>query len=312
VGHYDLARLSYEWNDLESAVEHLEQGIELSRRNNATEFTAGGYGTLAIIRQAQGDTAAAQSALRQTELLLDQADISPATRLRILIARILVALGQGDMEAAALAAGQAPQLEESGSFPDYVSLMLVQARLLLAQGDRAAVAQHLAMLHGMTSQAGFQSVVAKARVLQALAAPSPEQALGFLTQALAWAEPENYVRTFVDAGEQMKVLLHMVAEQGLAREYVNRLLAAFEPSSRVPPRTKPKTIQFKTLIEPLSDRELQVLRLLASDQTNPEIANALYISVNTVKTHLKNIYGKLGVSSRRQATAKARELGLLS
>jgi LuxR family maltose regulon positive regulatory protein len=317
VGHYDLARLSYEWNDLESGVEHLEQGIELSQRNNATEFTAGGYGTLAVVRQAQGDTAAAQSALRQTEPLLDQADISPATRLRILIARILVALGQGDMEAAALAAGQAPKLEEAGSFPDYVSLMLVQARLLLAQGERAAAVQHLAMLHGMASQAGFQSVVAKARVLQALAAPSPEQALDFLTEALTWTEPENYVRTFVDAGEPMAELLRQAATRGKTPGYVDRLLAAFEGETKdTRPTTGTLPLSLATppssLIEPLSDRELEVLHLLSDGQTNQEIARALCVSINTVKTHLKNVYGKLGVSSRRQATAKGKELGLLS
>jgi LuxR family maltose regulon positive regulatory protein len=317
VGHYDLARLSYEWNDLESAVEHLEQGIELSRRSNATEFTAGGCGTLAVVRQTQGDTAAAQSALRQTESLLDQADISPATRLRILIARILVALGQGDIEAAALAAGQAPKLEESGSFPDYLSLMLAQARLLLAQGKQSAAAQHLATLHGMASQAGFQPVVAKARVLQALAVPSPEQALDFLTEALAWTEPENYVRTFVDAGEPMTELLRQAAARGTTPGYVGRLLAAFEDETegrRRMTEVRPPSfaVHPSPMVEPLSDRELEVLYLLSDGQTNKEIARTLCVSINTVKTHLKNVYGKLGVSSRRQATAKGKELGLLS
>jgi len=312
VGHYDLARLSYEWNDLETAVEHLEQGIELSRRNGAVEFTAGGYGTLAMVKQAQGDGAAAQSALRQTEPLLDQADISTATRLRILIARILVALGQGDLDAAALAVGQAPTLEESGSFPDYLSLMMAQARLLLAQGEQgeqAAAAQHLATLHGMASHAGFQSVAAKARALQALAASSPKQALDFLAEALAWAEPENYVRTFVDVGEPMKALLHAAVERGIATKYVHRLLGAFAGETKDDRRI---TLASAALVEPLSDRELDVLRLLAGGQTNQEIANGLYVSVNTVKTHLKNIYGKLGVRSRRKAVAEAKKLGLVA
>jgi LuxR family maltose regulon positive regulatory protein len=317
VGHYDLARLLYEQNDLETAVEHLEQGIELSRRGSAAEFTAGGYGTLALVKQAQGDAVAARDALRQTEPLLDQADISPATRLRILIARILVALGQDDLDAAALAAGQAPQLEESGSFPDYLSLMLAQARLLLTQGKQAAAAQHLATLHGMASQAGWQSIVTQTRALQALAAPTPDEAFAFLTEALTGAEPEGYVRTFVDAGEPMAELLRQAAARGITPGYVSRLLAAFEgetegerPMTEVPPpsfATRPSP-----LVEPLSDRELEVLYLLSDGQTNQEVARTLCISINTVKSHLKNIYGKLVVRSRRQATAKAKDLGLLS
>jgi LuxR family transcriptional regulator, maltose regulon positive regulatory protein len=187
--------------------------------------------------------------------------------------------------------------------------MLAQARLLLAQGEQAAAAQHLATLHGMASSAGFQSTAAKARALQALAAPSPEQALDFLAEALAWAEPENYVRTFVDAGEPMKALLHAAVEQGIAAEYVHRLLSAFEGETKDDGRT---ALASASLVEPLSDRELDVLRLLAGGRTNQEIANALYISVNTVKTHLKNIYGKLGVSNRRKAVAEAKKLGLVA
>lgn len=308
VAHYDLARLSYEWNDLETAVEHLQQGIELSQRGSAAEFLVSGYGTLALVKQAQGDAAAAQEALQQTEPLLEQLDIPPTTRLATLVARILVALGQGDLDAAALASEEAPTLEESDSFPGYLSLMLTQARLLLAQGQQAAAAEHLAALQGMASHADWQSVVIQARALQALAAPTPDEALTLLTEALTRAEPEGYVRTFVDAGEPMAALLREAATQGITPDFVEKLLAAFG----TPETPAPTPAVAQPLIEPLSDRELDVLHLLADGQTNQEIAQALCVSVNTVKTHLKNIYGKLGVSSRREAVAQAKDLGLIA
>jgi len=167
----------------------------------------------------------------------------------------------------------------------------------------------------MAIRAGWQYGVVEVRALQALAAPTPA-ALAFLTDALTLAQPEGYIRTFVDKGEPMATLLREAMAQGIAPDYVAKLLAAFKakagerghpgkaPTSSAPPSAQP-------LVEPLSDRELDVLRLLADGQTNDEIAHALCVSVNTVKTHLKNIYGKLGVSSRRQAAAQAKQLGLV-
>jgi LuxR family maltose regulon positive regulatory protein len=106
----------------------------------------------------------------------------------------------------------------------------------------------------------------------------------------------------------MAELLREAAARKVAPDYVKKLLRAFEPSEAPPPT--PTVAQ--PLIEPLSDRELDVLRLLADGQTNQEIALALFISVNTVKTHLKNIYGKLGVNNRREATVQAKKLGLIT
>lgn len=151
------------------------------------------------------------------------------------------------------------------------------------------------------SRAGWQSAIGETRALQALAAPTPDEALVFLAEALTLAEPEGYVRTFVDLGEPMAALLQEATARGMATEYVRKLLAASAPLHPSP----------SALIETLSERELDVLRLLAEGQTNQEIAQALCVSVNTVKTHLKNVYGKLGVNTRREAAAKARKLGLL-
>ncbi|MBN1284585.1 MAG: hypothetical protein JXB47_04230 [Anaerolineae bacterium] len=123
-----------------------------------------------------------------------------------------------------------------------------------------------------------------------------------LACALRQAEPEQYIRTFVDVGQPMARLLYEAAAQGIMREYAGRLLAAF-------PAAEP--LHAQTLVEPLSEREIEVLRLVAGGLSNREIARRLVLSLNTVKSHNQNIYGKLGVGSRTQAIAKAKALGIL-
>jgi len=307
LAHYDLGRLSYEWNDLVAAADYLQRGIDIVRRGGSVEFEVGGCAALAFIRQAQGDPAAAQAALQRADQLLENPGISPSTRLYTLASHVAVALGQGDLEAASRVVERFPRPEEAGSFPDYLLLMLAQARVLLAQGQRAAAAAYLKALYEMASHAGWQSTATQARALQALATPAPEVALAYITEALTQAEPEGYVRTFVDAGEPMAALLRQAAARGMATGYVETLLAAFD----TPQAAAPTPAVAQPLVEPLSDRELDVLYLLTDGQTNQEIAQALCVSVNTVKTHLKNIYGKLGAHNRREAAAKARELDLL-
>jgi LuxR family maltose regulon positive regulatory protein len=132
-----------------------------------------------------------------------------------------------------------------------------------------------------------------------------------LARALNLAEPGGFVRVFVDEGPPMARLLYAVLSQGSTAAFVQHLLAAF-PDVEAVENAEPK-IQSPDgeWIEPLSERELDVLKLLAEGQSNPEIASNLYLSLNTVKAHTRNIYSKLGVNNRTQAGAKARSLGLL-
>ena len=138
-----------------------------------------------------------------------------------------------------------------------------------------------------------------------------ERAVQLLTKAFALAEPGDFTRTFVDEGPQMARLLYEALAQEIAPDYVRRLLAAFPvsgPEQTVSPQPENPALDW---IEPLSDRELEVLQLIAEGLTNQEIANRLFLALNTVKAHTRNIYSKLGVNSRIQAVARARDLGVL-
>jgi LuxR family maltose regulon positive regulatory protein len=129
-----------------------------------------------------------------------------------------------------------------------------------------------------------------------------------LAEALDHAMHEGYVRTFVDSGAPMAALLRQAAARGITPAYVTRLLSAFVQD---PEPDAGSQAASPGLVEPLTEREIEVLDLLAAGHTNREIAQKLYLSVNTVKTHLKHIYGKLDVGNRRDATATGHRLGLI-
>ncbi len=144
-------------------------------------------------------------------------------------------------------------------------------------------------------------------VLQALAHEAQgnmTSALAPLERALNLAEPEGYIQIFEDEGLSMAALLREAAKRGIAPNYMSQLMAAFGPAEARMPVTLP-------LIEPLSERERQVLELLGTELSGPEIARKLMVSLNTVRTHTQNIYNKLGVNNRRAAVRRAEELDLL-
>ena len=132
-----------------------------------------------------------------------------------------------------------------------------------------------------------------------------DQASDSLKEALTLAEPEGFTRTFVDEGEQMRDLLRQAFARNISKDYVSKLLRAFEPHKLI---QKPTS---QSLIEPLTERELEVLRLLSTELSGPEIAQELSVSLNTMRTHTKSIYSKLNVNNRRSAVREARELSIL-
>jgi LuxR family maltose regulon positive regulatory protein len=186
---------------------------------------------------------------------------------------------------------------------------MVLARLLIAQDHLEEAADLLARMLDMAEKAEWMGTVIEILVLRALALQAQgrsDSALSSLDRALISAEPEGYVRTFVDEGEPMASLLREAETRGIAPDYVPKLLAAFETDT-----VQVEQRSITLLIEPLSERELEVLRLLNTELSGPEIASELTIALSTVRTYTKSIYSKLNVNNRRAAVIRAEELNLI-
>jgi LuxR family maltose regulon positive regulatory protein len=217
-------------------------------------------------------------------------------------------LAQGNLEAASRwAQASGLSVDDAPSFHREAG-HLTLARILVAQGKPdAAVRLLMRLLKAAESTERWGSAI-EALLLLALTQhkkTEPDRALHALERALSLAEPEGYVRIFVDEGAPMAELLRQAAERGIAPGYVQELLSAFDASGPAEPR------HAQPLIEPLSDREIEVLRLAAAGLSNREIAEQLYVSINTVKAHTKSVYRKLDAHNRTQAINRAQELGLL-
>ena len=191
---------------------------------------------------------------------------------------------------------------------------IVLARILIAQDRLDGATRLLQRLLAAAEAGGRTSRAIEILTLQALSLQTQgytDQAITMLAKALTIAEPGGFIRTFVDEGPQLARLLYEAAARGVAPDYSGRLLAAF-PVTEPEHAGQPKFHHTKTeLVEPLSERELEVLQLIAEGLTNQEVAGRLYLTLNTVKAHTRNIYGKLGVNRRTQAVATAKALGIL-
>ncbi len=339
-----LGELCREWNDLKTAAGYLSEGIELTRRSS--ELAAlGGLLSLARVRQAQGDTAGALDTLQQARQIALKTDAIDLDDLTVALTQARLWIEQGDLEAAldwvkerklvidnvidevgglgpGTTEGSDGDVHPTGTekTPDIISYnlrmyeYLVLARLLLAQDrpDEALTLLHQ-LLPVMEQRGRYKSVI-EIHVLQALALEvqgDTTLALTALEHAISLAEPQGYVRVFVDEGASMAKLLRHGKTRGIAPKYVNELLAAFDVSAYGRMATSPVQSEMPALVESLSERESEVLWFLATHLSSTEIADELLISPNTVRFHIKNIYAKLGVHRRSNAVDRARELGLL-
>jgi LuxR family maltose regulon positive regulatory protein len=311
--HVGIGEILSERNDLAGAAEHIQAAADLGEENGLPQNPYRYRVAAARIKQAEGDPDAALELLDEAGRLYFS-DFSPevrpidASKARMWIAQGKLSEAMGWARESGLSASD--DLTYVREF-EHITL----ARLILAQGVRARsddgieeAIELLERLQVAAEDGGRTGSVIEILVVQALARRAGTDvpgALVSLERAVALAETEGYVRVFVDEGAPMAALLKLAAKQSNPPSYVRRLLAAtIEPAER--------RLIDQTLIEPLSERELDVLRLLDSELDGPEIARELTVSLATVRTHTRNIYAKLGMNNRRAAVRRADELGLLA
>ena len=304
----EFSQVSYEWNDLETAKEHVHHCLALCSSSGQETFQAIGSIMLARLELVQGNTETAIENMNIAEKLMKEHHFAFKYTVWVKCALVRLWLAQDSLEQASRIVQESsikphdeiPYLRE----PEFLALL----RLLLARGDYdTALALSKRLLQ--KAEAGKRTGrVIEVLILQALTyqgMKDMDQALAVLKRALSLAKTERYIRTFIDEGEPMVRLLHLAKSRQIETEYVAELLSAIEGAEGT---TKPLP---KPLTEPLTSREMEVLKLIGAGYSNQDIAEKLIISFTTVKRHISNIYTKLDVNSRTQAVAIGKELKLL-
>jgi LuxR family transcriptional regulator, maltose regulon positive regulatory protein len=308
-----LGRVLCEQNALEAAANYAHASVALSRHWELAEVLADCYVDLAFVLQARDELDGALDAIRAAKQIALRLSDWYVAAIETYEARVLVA--RGDLAAVAGWAAKQQSMRDFGRDLYTAHSGLILARLYIAQhryGEALPVLEQV-----LKSSESVQAIdhVLEALVLEALVLQGQhriDRAVSVLQRALVLGEPRGYVRMFIDEGAPLADLLRQAAARGGTIDYVQRLLVTLQADQdRRERRRHPSAAQVQPLSEPLTDRELEVLRLTAIGQSNDVIAATLVISSETVKKHLKNIYGKLEVHSRLAAVNRAREAGLL-
>ena len=300
--HLGLARIFYEWNDMDAAQQHGQQSVLLARQVEHTDRFVASEVFLARLKLARGDVDGATGMLTKVGQLVRQYNFVHRMA-EVAAAHALALLHQGDLATAA-------HLAQMHNLP------AIQARVCLARGDTSAALAVLQPLRQQAEAKGWADERLKVMVLQAVAHQAhgeKDKAVQVLGEALALAAPGGFIRIFVDEGIPMAQLLAEAATRGMMPAYTGRLAAAFEAEKQrsggeSPLRPFPPS---RPGIEPLSQREWEILQLIAEGLSNREIGERLFLALDTVKGHNQRIFGKLQVQRRTEAVARARELGLL-
>ena len=310
--HATKSIILLEWNELESAVASARQGVALAEQWRQADAQHFSLTCLSSALSAAGESDEALAVNQQAMQLAKE--ISPWYARISAGNEIVLLLAKGDILAAEKKFGEYGSLFEESKRRRH---LLIEVFLLFAQNRFLDVVNFLeATLDNIKQKDGqhswLQLLPIMALALQALG--RQEEALQALGQCLAAAEPEGYIRIFVERGAPMASLLKSIRSRGVKVEYTTKLLAAFHlpEEAAKPGRTgaTPLRPASANLIEPLSERELEVLRFLNSHLAVPEIARDMLIAPTTLRTHIRNIYLKLDVHGRLEALQKARDLGL--
>ena len=315
-----LGQAAYQRDDLDTALHRVGEGVVLCRQLAYTPPLATGLATLAWIRQAAGDPAGALDAIGEA---MRAAPGPPGLLNPVQAQRARLLLAHGDLAAAARWA------EERGlgadDQPDYVREpeYLVLARVLIAQGQPAQALALLDRLHAAAVTQDRIGSVIEAGALRALALAAcgdEAGAVAALAEALTLACPQGYVRIFADEGAAMGALLGRLSAaqragqgeaNGVPPDCLARVQTAFGPRHVAPLARARVPTGSPQLVEPLTARELEVLRLLAAGRSNQRIARELVVALDTVKKHVSHVLAKLGAANRTEAVARARDLDLI-
>jgi LuxR family maltose regulon positive regulatory protein len=324
------ADLLHEWNRLDEALEFALRGLHLAEQGGYNLVYLGrGYQALVRIYLSQGELETAQATLEEMRHLplLAQNPYQQAVLTSVEQVRLWIAGGQGE-RAVHWAMGLSHQERPHAPLAAEREEVALVRVCLLQQRPREALTRLERVLERATAEPGGNQVI-EARLLQALAYRANQQeheALSALDEAVRLAEPEGYLRSFLDEGAPMQTLLSSLRAQQQKRgptPYLDTVLAAFSPSALHKEKSQPELSTTTSsphqphepaslLLDPLSEREQEVLRLLAQGASNQEIAEHLVVTAATVKFHVSNILSKLQARNRTQAVARARSLGLLS
>lgn len=302
----ELSKVYYEWNQLEQAEQYAHQCLEVSQQWGNIEQQANGIIMSAKLEQAKGNTEKAQVMMRTADQLNRDNHLYLWNSIRIEAALDQFWLSIGSLERVS------QRIKTSGINPaDEITYLhevkyLTLLRWLLACEDYDSA---LGLAERMLQRAQYDHrmlQVVELQVLQALALQGKKETaegVTTLSRSVMLAQPERYKRVFLDEGELILKILHMVKTNLDTTGYARELLEAFSPASTTAP------VQVQLLIEPLSGREIEVLKLIEAGSSNQEIASRLFISITTVKKHISNIYAKLDVKTRTQAVSRGKELG---
>jgi LuxR family maltose regulon positive regulatory protein len=304
-----LAEINLEWNNLEMASRYLERSIELQQQGGIGYGLTHTYCAKARLELAFGKSERAIEALQAAKQATKDSSLMQFLY-HNLAYQVKLALFMGDTETAVRwVSGAMGDLPESPPLYLYEIQQIARARVYLARGDLQKTIATLDYILPQAASAGRMAHVIDINLLQALALQEqdkPTAAIKCLKSCLSLAAPEGYLQTFVEYGEPLARLLSTAAARGVMPDYVADLLALFEDGKAGDGTASPPP-----LFEPLSQREVEILGLVAEGLTNREISESLFLALDTVKGHNHRIFGKLGVKNRTQAVNKAISLKIL-
>ena len=296
--HLGLARILYQWNDLDAAEQHGQQSAQLAQQLATVDTPVVCGVFLARLKLALGDVAGAVAILAKADQYMRQHNFLHRMP-EVAAMQVLTLLQKGKLSAAV-------QLAVKHELP------ISQARVYLAQGDTSKALEVLEPIRQQIEAKGWADERLKVMVLQTVALHAhgeKEKAMQVLDDALMLAEPGGFIRTFVDEGLPMSQLLFEAAARGMMPDYTDKLLASIKAEQKSEDKSTP--IIAKALIGSLSQRELEILKLIALGLSNRAIGERLFLAVDTVKGHNRRIFDKLQVQNRTEAVARAHELGLM-